>query len=309
VLADESGKPVARCRCGNPLSEPVSLEKQTKCFSCPPNYQPPPPCGDKCSRPEPDAPPVQDPGATVTTTPTKPGDPIAASKADLDKCRKDKGGLEQCKTEYEKARGQCAKSPLNPACDASVCFDGILGFDPGQDGCSSYLDHGDTLGACLKLETAAKQACLKTLDDLRKKCAANPTQAACKTDPKIKAFKLRRGCLLNPGRPECGALLGECAKDRQFGCEALENRINDLRQKCAQDPAGPLCKSLPPKTIAPTFNEEDKAGPGAGQPDQQPGAGDGQQPGAEGGTPDPGQAPPGEGSGGTPQPEGQTPAP
>ena len=43
VLVDEDGKPVARCRCGNPLLEPVFV-RTAKCFACPPNYRPPPPC-------------------------------------------------------------------------------------------------------------------------------------------------------------------------------------------------------------------------------------------------------------------------
>jgi hypothetical protein len=43
VLVDEDGKPVARCRCGNPLSEPVFIKSAT-CYGCPPHYRPPPPC-------------------------------------------------------------------------------------------------------------------------------------------------------------------------------------------------------------------------------------------------------------------------
>jgi hypothetical protein len=43
VLVDKYGKPVARCRCGNPLTEPVFYKKAT-CHNCPPNYTPPPPC-------------------------------------------------------------------------------------------------------------------------------------------------------------------------------------------------------------------------------------------------------------------------
>ena len=40
VLVDENGEPVARCRCGNPLLEPVYI-KTAKCLGCPPNYKPP----------------------------------------------------------------------------------------------------------------------------------------------------------------------------------------------------------------------------------------------------------------------------
>ena len=43
VLVDEHGKPVARCRCGNPLAAPVE-QKSAKCVGCPVNYRPPPQC-------------------------------------------------------------------------------------------------------------------------------------------------------------------------------------------------------------------------------------------------------------------------
>ena len=43
VLVDKDGVPVARCRCGNPLLEPVYIPEAT-CYGCPPNYRPPPPC-------------------------------------------------------------------------------------------------------------------------------------------------------------------------------------------------------------------------------------------------------------------------
>jgi hypothetical protein len=43
VLVDEDGVPVARCRCGNPLLEPVFI-KEAECHGCPPDYHPPPPC-------------------------------------------------------------------------------------------------------------------------------------------------------------------------------------------------------------------------------------------------------------------------
>jgi hypothetical protein len=43
VLVDKYGRPVARCRCGNPLTEPVYYKKAT-CLGCPPKYDPPPPC-------------------------------------------------------------------------------------------------------------------------------------------------------------------------------------------------------------------------------------------------------------------------
>jgi hypothetical protein len=43
VLVDKYGRPVARCRCGNPLTEAVYYKDAT-CYHCPPNYTPPPPC-------------------------------------------------------------------------------------------------------------------------------------------------------------------------------------------------------------------------------------------------------------------------
>lgn len=43
VLVDKDGRPVARCRCGNPLLEPTFV-KVAKCYGCPPHYEPPPPC-------------------------------------------------------------------------------------------------------------------------------------------------------------------------------------------------------------------------------------------------------------------------
>ena len=43
VLVDKYGHPVARCRCGNPLTEPVYYETYT-CKYCPPNYKPPTQC-------------------------------------------------------------------------------------------------------------------------------------------------------------------------------------------------------------------------------------------------------------------------
>jgi uncharacterized protein DUF6777 len=43
VLVDKYGKPVVRCRCGNPLKPPVFYPK-AKCYHCPPHYKPPYPC-------------------------------------------------------------------------------------------------------------------------------------------------------------------------------------------------------------------------------------------------------------------------
>jgi hypothetical protein len=43
VLVDKDGVPVARCRCGNPLLEPIYIA-EAECLACPTNYRPPPPC-------------------------------------------------------------------------------------------------------------------------------------------------------------------------------------------------------------------------------------------------------------------------
>jgi hypothetical protein len=43
VLVDKYGHPVARCRCGNPLKEPVYFKSAT-CKYCPPHYEPPTQC-------------------------------------------------------------------------------------------------------------------------------------------------------------------------------------------------------------------------------------------------------------------------
>lgn len=50
VLADKYGRPVVRCRCGNPLLEPIFYPKAT-CSNCPPKYNPPPPCRYRRFRP------------------------------------------------------------------------------------------------------------------------------------------------------------------------------------------------------------------------------------------------------------------
>jgi hypothetical protein len=87
VLVDKDGKPVTRCRCGNPLKPPVALTERPKCIDCPPGYEPPPPCDyinyddqkyqqssdqelqseyqsdqSTCYKPDPDPPPVEEDG-------------------------------------------------------------------------------------------------------------------------------------------------------------------------------------------------------------------------------------------------------
>ena len=43
VLVDKYGRPVVRCKCGNPLLEPIHYPK-IRCKGCPPNYKPPMQC-------------------------------------------------------------------------------------------------------------------------------------------------------------------------------------------------------------------------------------------------------------------------
>lgn len=43
VLVDKYGRPVVRCKCGNPLLEPIQYPK-IRCKGCPPQYKPPPQC-------------------------------------------------------------------------------------------------------------------------------------------------------------------------------------------------------------------------------------------------------------------------
>ena len=60
VLVDSSGRPVVRCRCGNPLAEPIFI-REAICLKCPADYTPPPPCEEysKCWKRYPDPPPVK----------------------------------------------------------------------------------------------------------------------------------------------------------------------------------------------------------------------------------------------------------
>ena len=64
VLVDNDGFPRARCRCGNPLLEPVFIPEAT-CYGCPKGYTPPEPCEpfEQCYEPYPDPPPVTEAAA------------------------------------------------------------------------------------------------------------------------------------------------------------------------------------------------------------------------------------------------------
>ncbi|MDX6697101.1 MAG: hypothetical protein QOE65_498 [Solirubrobacteraceae bacterium] len=71
VLVDRYGVPRARCRCGNPLAEPVYVPEAT-CYGCPPNYHPPPECDpwSECYQVYEHPPPVQ---GTASGAPTGGG--------------------------------------------------------------------------------------------------------------------------------------------------------------------------------------------------------------------------------------------
>jgi hypothetical protein len=60
VLVDSTGRPVVRCRCGNPLAEPIYIAEAT-CLKCPVDYVPPRPCSDysECYRRYPSPPSVR----------------------------------------------------------------------------------------------------------------------------------------------------------------------------------------------------------------------------------------------------------
>jgi hypothetical protein len=85
VLVDKYGEPVARCRCGNPLSKPIFYAKAT-CLYCPRNYHPPPPCQpySQCYKKYPNPPGVKGssrrppPRTTTTTTGTPSENPSAS---------------------------------------------------------------------------------------------------------------------------------------------------------------------------------------------------------------------------------------
>lgn len=70
VLVDKYGVPRARCRCGNPLLEPIYIPEAT-CYGCPPHYDPPPECEpfDECYEVYKNPPPVK---GGAATTPAQP---------------------------------------------------------------------------------------------------------------------------------------------------------------------------------------------------------------------------------------------
>lgn len=78
VLVDKYGTPVARCRCGNPLTKYIYYPK-AECLYCPPHYEPPPPCEpySECYKPYPHPPPVKT-SQHPTPTDTRTSNPSAS---------------------------------------------------------------------------------------------------------------------------------------------------------------------------------------------------------------------------------------
>jgi hypothetical protein len=100
VLVDDEGIPRARCRCGNPLLEPVYVPEAV-CYGCPPAYTPPPPCAryNDCYRIYPDPPvvitdtftPEPEPETPTRTTPAPQPQGLQCnpprSQLDFERCR------------------------------------------------------------------------------------------------------------------------------------------------------------------------------------------------------------------------------
>lgn len=78
VLVDKYGEPVVRCRCGNPLTKPIYYPS-AKCYGCPPNYEPPPPCEpySECWHKYPTPPPVSTSEEPTGDQQRKSGNPSA----------------------------------------------------------------------------------------------------------------------------------------------------------------------------------------------------------------------------------------
>ena len=164
VLVDKDGKPVARCRCGNPLLEPVDIET-ARCYGCPPRYKPRPPCDyydyddadydryddtdyertydpadyrGKCYEPYPDPPstrykrkrappaePAQDPTYTAPPTTTEdPGLDCNAPQSQLE--------FEQCRDQQQEP-AEPQRDP-NFECDVDPATPGLQPpASPGED--------------------------------------------------------------------------------------------------------------------------------------------------------------------------------
>ena len=319
VLVDDDGNPVARCRCGNPLTEPLQLEAETKCYQCPANYTPPPPCEGRCYRAVKNPPPVTPGKPTTPTTPPPPtpattADAIAAFKA----CSATKPAgsrISDCLDEYDAAQQACSTDALNPGCDATICLGRV---SPFNSACGHYINEREAgiERACQNKVDAALEICLADERAKRLQCLDNPTESQCGINPNAKAILLREICTTVPTKLHCTTMQIGCAKtpnepgckELQAKCTADPNRIDckeaaEFKQACAQTPEKPECKDAA-KTAAPTLAPDEET-------TEEPGAEEGLDPGTDGTAPEGetgGGAPPDGGGGEAPAPE-DAPAP
>jgi hypothetical protein len=174
-------------------------------------------------------------------------DTITSARLDLDACRQAKGGLDNCKTEYEKARQFCEADPADPACDASVCFDTVGKFSlTNFNSCASYVD--DSL---IKRHCGTDAACVQKELLKQKACAENPALAQCKVNIERKLALQRHECGFRPERPYCGSLGAGCRKDPRL------EFCNEILEGCKVRPDVPACKPVAPATGAPTLKAPD----------------------------------------------------
>jgi hypothetical protein len=153
VLVDKSGRPVARCRCGNPLLEPVYYPS-ARCLNCPAGYQPPPPCEPygECWKRYPNPPPIHitvvqrttPPPApaptptTTTTTPTQTTPPPSSglqcdpprSQLESEQCAARNAPPQQTQTQTQPPPTQTQTTP--PSSGVPECSDGIDNDNGGQ---------------------------------------------------------------------------------------------------------------------------------------------------------------------------------
>ena len=302
VLADDGGKPVARCASGSPLADPGKLAAETKCVGCPPGYQPgsggggsgggsgsvTDKCTGDCTTPASNPPPVKPP----TAPPAQPDD-VFTARAALDACRLERGGaVFDCTQEYERTRKLCESDPLNSVCDVSVCSFVSPSATFNGSSCGSYLNDAQSKAVCNELPDDPN--CVRSLEEARERCGRRPALCNSPILSTFRAKTLRARCVTNPTRPECGRLQADCAKTpTAVSCM-------QLRQTCTDNPNRPDCKAAEK-----ILKEEQVTPAAAGDPaDQQPTTDTTEQtPPAE---TDPNAPPPDQGgdTGGGGQPEG-----
>jgi hypothetical protein len=159
VLVDKSGRPVARCRCGNPLLEPVYYPS-ARCLNCPASYRPPPPCEPygECWKRYPNPPPIHitviqrpPPAPTPAPTPqtqTQPQTPPPSSGLQCDPPRSQLE-FEQCAAQNQppptptqtQTQTQPPPAPATAECNDGVDNDGGGEIDyPNDPQCTGPSD-------------------------------------------------------------------------------------------------------------------------------------------------------------------------